>query len=284
MTTEPSDASLWTSSPGPLVLVVPEHRSLQEILEPVTTLADARGFALVLLRPVVVPEQTPLDAVDDDQLEAHRRDVASLEASARELGSDTEIRSKVYVGRRHASVVGNAVEELGAVGAVLPGLFPTGPEEVLTASDLEDVMEAVQAPTIVYREPTAPRKLDAVLAAIAGGPHSAAVTTWAARWAATHGASLDLVHVVEPGSPQERGREVLQAARERVVQAGVEAQSRLLEAEDVVDALAKQLDERDALFVGAPTRNRLQHLLYGSTSRRLEQDAPAWTFTVHAGR
>lgn len=266
-----------------MVLVVPADRPIGESLVPSVRLAASWGTDLALLRPVVFPRQTPLDAVDEE-LDPHREELREVERAAEKVGPEIPVRGVLRVGRSLDRLIAKAATDLEAATVLVPGMLPTGPDEVASTDQVEAILEAIPGVGVAYREPVASRPLDALLAAVAGGPHSRAVARLAAGLATGEQAQLTLVHVLDPDTGNQEIQEVTAAVEGIVDEIGAQAELELMEAEDIVDGLLDAGQDYDALVVGAPTRSRLRHLLYGSTSRSLERNAPGWTFTVHADR
>lgn len=124
--------------------------------------------------------------------------------------------------------------------------------------------------------------VSSILVPIAGGPHSGLAIDAAQALAEAHDAWIELLHVVEPNTGDERAEEsddILSAGRNRLGEFD-RVDTWLLEADDVGDAIVEQTDYYDVTILGAPQCSRLREFLFGSTTSTVEQDAGNTVLTV----
>lgn len=278
----PSDPS---EGLGPLLLVIPGKRPVENVLDLALRWADGTDRDLALVSPVIAPRQTPLDAMEDER-ETERTALADLQEDARsmatDLGVDVPVRSLVMAGHRLPATIASAISELAASEVLLPSLFPTGPDDVLSASDIEAVQDGIPCRSVAFREPRTSREIDSILAAVGAGPHSLDVMQVSDILAEVLDAELHLAHVVDEedaGDAEGFGAFVPSLARYPPRSL---TEAHVLEGTDVTDTLLEEARHHDALALGAPSRSRLRHLMYGSRSRSAGSQAPGWTWTVHA--
>lgn len=281
----PESSSDTPEGLGPLLLVIPGKRPVEDVLDLALRWAAGTDRELALVRPVIAPRQTPLDAMGDE-MEAERIALAALQEDARsmatDLGADVPVRSLVMAGHRMPDTIASAISDLTASEVLLPSLFPTGPDDLLSASDIEAVQDDIPCRSVAFREPRTSREIDSILAAVGAGPHSLDVVQVSDVLAEVLEAELHIAHVVDQGDLEdaEEFGEFAPSLGRYPPRSLTEAH--VLEGTDVTETILEEARDHDALAIGAPSRSRLRHFLYGSRSRAAGSQAPGWTWTVHA--
>jgi len=127
--------------------------------------------------------------------------------------------------------------------------------------------------TVVVNDRAPLASVASLLVPVADGPHSGAAVDAAAAVARANDAWLELVHV-ETGDADESVADpeaLLEAARDRA--AGVEVDTRVVEADGVADAIVDESEYHDVTVIGAPASGRLRRLIFGSTAADVREDA-----------
>lgn len=244
-------------------------------------IARASDRKVVALRPIALPRQTPIEA-NGGFVEHHREATDTIVEAFENRGVTTE--GVVCRGHDIAHPVAQTAEQHDVGVALMPGRPPIGEDGGFGRDEVDEVLQETSTPVIVYGEPPAPTDPERVSVAVAGGPHTRRMLSWARLLAQAWGARMELFHVVEPGSGKavrEEARAMLAGTAE--ASRDVEVSLRLLEGEDVTQAVLDVSAPEDALVLGAPTRSRWRHLFYGSRARKVQRTSPGWSFVVHKG-
>lgn len=189
--------------------------------------------------------------------------------------------------------------EVDIQGQSLPGPSPL--EAITTAASTYDIStiiigdttsERLEAQlsaktgcdTVVVNARNRPDSVASILVPVAGGPHSGAAVEAAGALAEANGAWLELVHILEDESTE--GRE----AADSLLEAGrsclpdtVEVDTRVIEADDVVDEIKDESNYHDVTVIGAPQKGRLRRLVFGSTATDIRKEAQNTVVMVRHG-
>ncbi len=169
----------------------------------------------------------------------------------------------------------------------LAGLLSPG-EPVRASGDLEEAVIATRAELVVSRRLSSSFELasqvvpvsfdaagaGAVVAAVAGGPHS----PLAARVAARLGAALSVPAIMVCAHRNDEDRDGAVSQIERLYRDVPHIEYRLVEAEDAAGVI-EQLPANAAIVLGAPGGSWLQRTFFGQ-GVRLRQQAPAGAVVV----
>lgn len=164
--------------------------------------------------------------------------------------------------------------------AVLTAVATYEPELVVMGEDASETLESqvagrVACDTAVANEKTPMESVASVLVPVAGGPHTEAVVDVAGAVADANDAWIELFHVTDPSltrETSESARSLLDAHRERLPP-GVDVDTRVVEADDVVDRIVEEAWYHDVTVIGAPTKGRLQRFVFGSTATEIRDHA-----------
>lgn len=242
-------------------------------------IARASDHGIVVLRPVVLPRQTPLQA-DGDFIKPHQGALETIVDAFEDRG----VVAEGVVCRSYdvADSIAQTAERHGTSLILMPGRPPVGEIGGFGRDTVDGVIQETSSPVIVYREPPAPTDPERVMVAVAGGPHTEAMLSWARLLAEAWGARIELFHVLDA----EAGESARDEARGMLAEIAEETgaiQLSLLDGEDVTQAVLDVSAPEDALILGAPTRSRWRHLFYGSRARKVQRTSPGWSFVVHEG-
>jgi hypothetical protein len=160
-------------------------------------------------------------------------------------------------------------------------------EPIRAAGDLEEVVISVRGQLVVSRRLSSfdlasqvvpvgfdPSEAQAIVAAVAGGPHS----PLAARVAARLGSALGVPAMMVCAHRDERDRDEAVSQIERLYREVPHIEYRLVEADDA-GGVVEQLPSRSAIVLGAPGGSWLQRTFFGQGAR-LRQEAPAGAVVV----
>lgn len=226
-------------------------------------LVESADGTLIVLVPVVVPDQTPL-SLSEDLLAKHRK-LARYVLMA-DVDSTVRAEGTVRVGRSYERAVADAVDDYEGSAVLLEHEGTDGLVSTLRESVFDRLGSAVDC-TVVSVTGAEHRSTPAsILLAVAGGPHSNAAADVARALAAPNDAWVDVYHALESDED---------AARERADRAVADARDRLEpydrldtwieETDDAGDAIVEQSRYYDLTVLGAPRKGRLRQFVFGST-------------------
>ena len=218
-----------------------------------------RTERILIYRPVVVPHQTPLDQIDIEL----KPDQEAVEAAIDQFPSDKSVEGMVIVGRNTRQLLQRVVDEHD-INLVVAA---TASKQSQASSVSELVfslnLDAIVAYGFPWSQPPA-----TVLVPIAGGPNSRLAVDTAEAFQRTYGSWIEFLHVVETDatrSQRERGREFLVSALDHI--GGYDqANTWLLKADNIADAIIKQTTYYDATIIGASRKGWMKRSLFGSTA------------------
>jgi nucleotide-binding universal stress UspA family protein len=145
-----------------------------------------------------------------------------------------------------------------------------------TSERLEkQIAERTGCDTVVVNDRAPLGSIASILVPVAGGPHSGAAVNVAGTLAEANGAWIELVHVLEDDDPEadrERAETMLESGQSQLP-TGVDVDTRVIEAEDAVDAIVEESLCHDLTVIGAPRKGRLRRLIFGSTATELRDEA-----------
>lgn len=264
-----------------VLLPVGELSSSQGAETVAQALARYEGGDIILTRVVAVPEQTPLE-LPDRMLRPHREALCESVDSLSDSGVDTSVKRVIRVGHRPPRIVAHTAADHDATTIVTrspdtrPSLVP------LRRSWPEWLQANASSRLVVTHGAGELDHVSSILVAVAGGPHSGATVETARALAVDHDAWIDLLHIVKPDASDERqaqARQYLEESQQRL-QGFDRHDTWLLEADDVVDAIAEQSAYYDVTALGGPRSGRLRRSICGSTTSDVETSAESAVLTV----
>lgn len=235
-------------------------------------LASSYEAALSVVRPVVVPNPTPLE-LPRSRIESERE--VATEALSRVPADrfDVPISATVRVGRKVDAVVANAAAEQRADLVVLDATVDWD-GSTLRRSVVKRIAARADCDVVAVYGPGSIEGLASILVPVAGGPHSELAVEVAGALAAAEGAWVDVLHVIPPDASdreREEGEEYLDRALSSLD--GDRADRWLLEAEEPAEAIVEQTGRYSATVMGTPQRSRLRRFVFGSTTDAVTTEA-----------
>ena len=236
---------------------------------------------ILLTQVVAVPEQTPLE-LPDRMLRPHREALCESIDFLNDSGVETTVKGLIRVGHRPPRIVAHTAADHDATTIVVRAP-DTRPSLVPFRRSLPEWLQANTSSRLVVADDAG--ELDhvsSILVAVAGGPHSGAAVETARALAVDHDAWIDLLHVVKPDASEERrvrARQYLEESQQRL-QGFDQHDTWLLEADDVVDAIAEQSAYYGVTVVGGSRSGRLRRSIFGSTTSDVEASAENAVLTV----
>lgn len=181
---------------------------------------------------------------------------------------DVDLQSRSLQGPSHLEALTTAV------ATYQPELVVLGHE---MAEELEsELARRVDCDTVVVNEKTPLESISSILVPVAGGPHAEATVDVAGDVAAANDAAVELLHVTDP-SPSADERESARSMLDELgdtLPADVAVETRVVDADDVVERIVEEASGHDVPVIGAPTKGRLRRFVFGSNAVSITENAP----------
>ncbi|MFH5801887.1 universal stress protein [Haladaptatus sp. CMAA 1911] len=228
-------------------------------------LALANNTGIILLRPVSLPLQRPLE-LSPEEAKRHHDIVDRLMIQFSQSHPDTNIRSVVRLGRAPEQIIRSAVTEHG-IGTVVvdDSQHPNG-LGVFWRTPAEKIVERVSCDAVLTNGREIRPTISSVLVPVSSGNHSSLAVTVGHTLAREHNAWTDILHVIPPNASSRR-----RARAEQYVSAAVDqlddanqVNTWVLEADDATEAIAEQADYYDITVLGRSGKSRFSRLIFGS--------------------
>jgi nucleotide-binding universal stress UspA family protein len=173
-----------------------------------------------------------------------------------------------------ADAIVNTVEQYDSDGVLMGwGGRRSRRRDIAVGSTVDDVATEADADVFVENvgEGESDGDVDSILLPWTGGNHADLAAETAAAIARTTGATIDVVHVVGSGDDRSEAEAVLTGAEERLAEQAsefedvdLEFRTRIVEGEDVEEALVEEADGHDVVVIAAEKEGILQRLVFGS--------------------
>lgn len=254
----------------------------RQLLPLVCDLVADAGGELIIAYPVVLPEQTSLEA-PGPKLEAERL-VSKLTLEAKQRYDFTNSVGQIVVpGRDRGSIIHSIVERYDVATLVTEDTPDAGIRSLLGFDSVSETAATEGCDTIIASRIELLPTIESILVPIAQGPHSGLAIDTGLRLARQHDASLELLHVAtSDGDGSATGQEVLDAGMDRV--AGYPcAEQTLLEAADVPASIIEYAEPFDLTILGAPREGLLHQFILGTVPDEVSTDTDGTVLIAHHG-
>lgn len=260
---------------GRHVLVpVANPETADALLETAIDLA-ADGGELVVVRVVTVPPQVPLSGVEElseaerDRLLGDARQVVA-DCRYRAEAAGVPVTAQVRIGRGVADGILGTIEAYDPDVALLGWRGRPRRRDVVLGGYVDRVVRDADCDVLVKRIEPRTDGIDSILVPTGGGPHATFAAEIAGTLARRHGASVHVITVAGPDAsdPEEALVDAVNAL------AGVETvHQRVVEADDVVEAIAAESVNHDLTVVGASREPPIRTLLFGDVPEEVGRRA-----------
>lgn len=219
---------------------------------------------------VYLPDQTPY-AEGRKHVQEERSVVDRAMGVAERAG--VPVSGTVRLTHDPADAIVNAVEQYDSDGVLMGrGGRRSRRRDIAVGSTVDDVATEADADVFVENVGEGEDDVDSILLPWTGGNHAELAAETAAAIARTTGATIDVVHVVGSDDDDRSGAEaVLAGAEERLAEQAaefedvdIEFRTRLVEGEDVEEALVEAADGHDVVVIAAEKEGILKRLVFGS--------------------
>jgi nucleotide-binding universal stress UspA family protein len=249
----------------------PDH--VEQLLRTARDLARANDGEIVVLSVVVKSRESPFSLLKDEVIvrnfggrrqEIHDRALATVE------GTGVPVSGEVRVNHDLSKAILNAIDDHDADAALL-GWADRPRTDFVFGSTVDRIVDRADCDVIVEKIGVEADGVESVLVPTAGSPHAAFAAEVAGTIATANDARVEVVHVVEPGETPADLEELFASTVASVGDADVE--TRVLEAEDVADAVVSLTADHDVTVVGASREGPFQRLLFGAIPREVGRRA-----------
>ena len=251
------------SRPATVLCPVVEPVS-ESFLDVVTDVAAGAHARVVVVAPVTRLEQTSLGVPDSDIDDARDR----LErVTDRAADAGVSVTSRVCVGHTLARTLASAAADHDADAVVVDADHTPRPPKLA---------RALSCDVIAVSNPGHARSHRSILAAVAGGPHSALAASVAGAIARGSDGYIDVFHAhttdADPDSFLDRAA--------RVTFADERTDTRTTATDDPADAIVSESPYYDLVVIGGPRKGRLRRFAFGSTAEDVAARAETTVVTV----
>ena len=261
----------WTrprdGQPHPATILCPiVEAPSRAFLDFVTSTAAGSYARVVVVAPVTRLEQASLGIPESDRDDAHDRleRVADYTADA-----NVTVSSHVHVGHTLTRTLASAAADHDADAVVVDADHTPRPPKLA---------RALPCDVVAVSNPGHARSHRSVLAAVAGGSHSALAAAVAGAIARGGGGYIDVFHAHTADDAADLDSFLDRAARATFARERTDA--RTTETDDPADAIVSESPFYDLVVIGGPRKGRLRRFAFGSTAEDVAARAETTVVTV----
>jgi len=246
-----------------VLVPVANPANVEQLMRTAIDVARDRDAEILVMSVVTVPQQTPLS--EGRAFVGRQREVLD-EAMAFAADAEVPVSGTVRIGHDVSRAILNTVDQHGSDVVLLGWRGRSRRRDFVLGSNVDEVVTSATCDVLVERVGPTTDGVESILVPTAGGPHAELAAEIARAIARANDATVDVISVVRPDAP-ERERERRQAGVEEtaaVVSDGVRVDARLVEGEDVVDAIVEQSHDHDVTIIGASREGLFQQLVFGA--------------------
>ncbi|WP_254546607.1 amino acid permease [Halomarina pelagica] len=250
-----------------IVVPVANPENATQLMRTAIDWAKDTGGEILVTSVVTVPHQTPISegrAFIDGEREVIERAMAVAE------DADVPVSGTIRIGHDVADAIVNTVDQYGSDAVLMgwKGQRATQRRDIVLGSNVDRVVTEADADVFVEKIGPEAGSAEAILVPTAGGPHAELAADLADSIAASEGARVDVVYVVDPdasGSERAEVEEMLDEAAARFDRTDPErVNTAVLEGTDVVDELLDASEDYDVTVIGATREGLLQQFVFGA--------------------
>lgn len=253
------------------------------ILPLVCDLVAAADGELLIGSPVILPDQTPLDAPEPRE-EAEWVAAKYVLEAKQQFPESPPINQVVTAGHDWDSIINAMIEKYHVTTLVTPEHTHAGIRYLLGFDGFDELWVPETCDTVIPSRVEHTEAINTVLVPIARGPHSEFAIETGLALARQNGASLELLHVYQTGDEEGRamGEEIL--ARGTDLLDGFEpAEQTLLEADEIHEAIIEYTQPFDVIVFGAPREGLLRQFMLGTFPEDVSEEADGTVLIAHKG-
>ena len=246
-----------------ILVPVANPETMPQLMRTATDIARDHDGEIIVMSTVVVPHQTPLSVgrnFDDRKREVVHDAMAFAEAE------DVPVNGVVRIGHDVSQAILNTIDQYEVDQVLLGWRGRAWRRDVVLGSTIDEVVTKSRCDVLVENvESGADGEIESILLPTAGGPHAELAAEVARAIARTTGATVDVVHVVDPDAT-EAERESVRATLDATaaVLGDVPHETAIIEDRSVVDGIVEASRDHDITIVGATSESVVQQLVFGA--------------------
>lgn len=249
-----------------LLVSVGDPDYVDQLMRTAVDLARENRGEILVLSVLVQSRSSPFALLKDEVIKrdfgGRRQEIVDRAVTMAE-GTDVPVTGEVRVSHDLAKAVLRAIRD-HEIDAVLLGWQDRPRSNFVLGSNVDRIVNRARCDVIVEKIGPEADGVESILVPTAGGLHAAFAAEIARAIARSNDASVEVIHVVAPDTP-DRER---QSRRETAIEStaaileGVDVETRLVEGTDVVDTIVTRSTKHDITVVGASREGMLQQLLF----------------------
>lgn len=254
------------------VLLVPiaNPASAERLVATAIDLSNAFDLAIDVLHVVRVPPQIPMSAAPEI-IESDTDFVFDAVEKIKENGLSGTAR--VRYARSVSKGIITATEDPSVRITLLGWRGRPQRRDIVLGSYLDNVVNRAESDILIERVDEGERSIGSICLPTAGGVHIGFASRVADAIARENDASIQVMHVVAPGTEETGMAESYLEEMLDEIGAGVDVDLKLIEHESVTDGILEQSAQHDLTIMGAAEEGMLSQALFGAIPERVGRDA-----------
>ncbi len=255
-----------------ILVPVANPETVDQLMATAIDLARENDGEIVVMSVVTVPQQTPLS--EGRQFVEEERAVLDR---AMDIGEDADVpvSGTVRIGHDVARAILNTIDHEHVDAVLLGWRGRSRRQDFVLGSNVDEIVTKARCDVLVERIGPRPDEVERILLPTAGGPHAEFAAEAARAVARATGASVTVMHVVDPDAPADERADAEDKIDRVVDELGedVAVERSIVEADDVVEAIVERTGKFDLTLIGATREGLFQQLLFGAIPEAVGQRA-----------
>ncbi len=261
------------AAPGRFRVLVPiaNPANIDSFIDLAACVAAERDGEIIALRVVIVPEQT-VPTLEDSVIEGEAELLDRARRRARQKG--VPCTSLVVVGHNVAKAILETAHSRSCDLIVLGWKGYTSTARRILGEITDTVVTHARADIVVMKR-VGTDKVRRFLLPTAGGEHAARAEQYTASMARTLDGSITLCKIVGAEASDEWKADATQTLADAAVRLGDfdQVEQKLIQNDDVVDAILAESQSHDAIVIGAAGPSSYRQLLLGTIPEAIARDS-----------
>ena len=214
-------------------------------------IAKDKKAQITFLNVLTFPSQTPLTAVG--------RYVNEAKSFIRDIVEKFDSGGVVKIGRRVSEAILNTIEEEKPNLLIMGWRGRTFRRDFILGSTIDPILMKANCDVVVIR--FGGDEIKKILIPTAGGVHAKLAIELAKSFAKLENSEITLMYVGKSRNDEKKAKKIFEEAEELLN--GIKAKSKFIIANDVVDAIVREAENHDAIFIGSTAEPFLKNFLKG---------------------
>lgn len=255
----------------------------EKVLPLVCDLVEEAEGELLIGLPVILPDQTSLEA-PDPRREAERRAAEYVLEAKQQCERSPPIHHTIITGHSRDAIIQAMVETYDVSTLITQDRPRSGIRSILGLETVDEASVPETCDSIIVSRIEQMGDVESILVPIAHGPHSELAIETGLALARQNDASLELLHCYTTGDEDERleGEEVLERGGD-IVDGYELADRTLLEARDKAETIIEYAQPFDISVFGAPREGILRQFMLGTIPEEVSEETSGTVLIAHRG-